>query len=419
MKKKISLIFMFLLMFLGLTKVNAYTYTLTSSSTTVTVGSTVRVTLNTNDVMGFYKITSSNPSVLAGNDGDSIENGNAYSKSFTFSAKSAGTATITVSPTSAGLNVYSTEEPLYTRSITINVVNKTTPSKIDVNKTYNKNNYLKSLSLDGYTLSPEFNKDTLEYSVTLEPGTESIVVNASQEESTSSIKGAGEISVSEGINTINVVVTAENGNERTYIIKASVEEKDPIEIKINNETYRVVKKENLIPDKEGYNKITVNINNFDIPALYNEVTKVTLVGLKDKEGSILLYSYDSRTGEYSEYQELKFDIMNLYVHEKKNSKYKKITIKINGIDVPAYKLDNIDDYYLLYATNTSTGYEGYYLYDKKENSAQRYDTTLLESLTKEKDKYLAIVIVLSSVCFLSMLFLLIEVNRDNKRKNEE
>ena len=58
------------------------------------------------------------------------------------------------------------------------------------------------------------------------------------------------------------------------------------------------------------------------------------------------------------------------------------------------------------------------LYDKLENSVQRYDTLLLNKVTKEKDKYLALVLVLSCVCFLTMLFLLIEVNRDNKRKNE-
>ena len=110
--------------------------------------------------------------------------------------------------------------------------------------------------------------------------------------------------------------------------------------------------------------------------------------------------------------------MNLYIHENKDSKYDKINIKINDIEVVAYKLDNLDDYYLLYATNTTTGNEGYYLYDIKENSVQRYDTTIIDKLTKDKDRYLSIVLVLSCVCFLSMLFLLIEVNKYNKLKNE-
>jgi len=82
------------------------------------------------------------------------------------------------------------------------------------------------------------------------------------------------------------------------------------------------------------------------------------------------------------------------------------------------KIKNVADYYLLYATNTSTGNEGYYLYDKLENSVQRYNSDMLNSLTEEKDKYFSLVLVLSSVCFLTMLFLLIQVNRSNKSKNE-
>ena len=74
-------------------------------------------------------------------------------------------------------------------------------------------------------------------------------------------------------------------------------------------------------------------------------------------------------------------------------------------------LSRIDDYYLLYATNAITGYEGYYLYDVKENSVQRYDTKILDDITFTKDKYFSIVLVLSCVCFLTMLFLLIEVNK--------
>ena len=75
----------------------------------------------------------------------------------------------------------------------------------------------------------------------------------------------------------------------------------------------------------------------------------------------------------------------------------------------------LNEYYLLYGTNTTTGYTGYYLYDKKENTVQRYNTDILDKVTKEKDKYLSIVIVLSCVCFLTMLFLLIEIN---KKRND-
>lgn len=302
------------------------------------------------------------------------------------------------------------------RSITINVVKKTTTPSVDVNKVYSKNNYLKSLDIEGYNITPEFNKDTFEYKLELEPGTEKINVTATKESSVAKVKGIGEIDITEGINTINIVVIAENGNERTYKIIANSPEKDPINVKINNKEYTVIKKKELINAKDGYEESTVKINTFDIPSLYNSVTKVTLVGVKDSEGNITLVSYDSKTGIYEDYNEFKFDLVNLYIREKEDSEYEKIDLKINGIKTTGYKLDGIEDYYLVYATNTITGYEGYYLYDVKENTAQRYTTILLDSVTHTKDKYFSIVLVLSCVCFLTMLFLLIEVNRDNKRE---
>ena len=414
MKKIILYLFISIMLLSINSAINAYNLTI-NSNTSTTVGKNVAVTVTASGLTGRTIISSSNSSVLNGYCDEWLENS---SYTCQFIANSSGTASIIatiMNPSDDDGNDLTD----ITRSIKITVNNKNTPSAIDVNKTYSKNNYLKSLNIEGYDLTPAFNKDTLEYSVTLNPGTENINVIATKEDGEASVKGSGEVNISEGINTINIIVTAENGNERTYVIKATVEEKDPIEVKVNNKKYRVVKKKELIGSKDGYTETTVNINNFDIPALYNEVTKVTLVGLKDEEGNIKLFAYNTSIGEYKEYKEFTFDLINLYIHEKKNSKYKKITIKINDEEVSAYKLEGIEDYYLLYATNTTTGYEGYYLYDAKENSVQRYDTTLLENISNEKDKYLNIVIVLSCVCFLSMLFLLIEVNRDSKRKNEE
>ena len=416
MKRKLIIIVILLItLFLKMGDIKAGSLSINGNNS-IYVNSPIIVTVKFNNIAGRFKISSSDQSVLSGGTEDFFDN---QTTTVTFAATKAGTATITVTPIGR-IGDYDNEE--YTggsRSITVNVVNRTTSPSINVNKTYNTNNYLTSLNIDGYEITPSFDKETLEYTVELNPGEEKININANVEDKTATVKGIGEISVSEGINTINVIVTAENGNERTYVIKANVEEKDPIIVTINNKKYRVIKKEELISDRDGYSRIKVNINDFEIPALYNEVTKVTLVGLKDEDGNISLYSYDSKTGEYSEYKEIKFDLMNLYIYEKNDSKYKKTSIKINDIEVPAYKINGLKEYYLIYATNTTTGNTGYYLYDSKENSVQRYNTTLLENITKEKDKYFALIIVLSCVSFLMMLFLLIEINKVTKLKNEE
>jgi hypothetical protein len=415
MKKIIYNILFIFLSFVCISTVNAGSLTINGGDS-VYVGNTITVSVNFNNIAGRFKITSSDQSILAGGNEDFYDNQTA---SFTFTAKSPGTVTVSVTPVGA-IGDYDNE--VYTggsRALTIRVVKKNTTPSVDVNKVYSKNNYLSGLSIDDYELSPEFNKETLEYEVELEPGTEKININTDLESRVASVRGDGEVSITDGVNTIEIVVTAENGNERVYKIIANSPEKDPINIKINKNKYTVVKRRELIGTKDGYEESEVKIEKFDIPALYNDVTKVTLVGIKDSEGNITLASYDSKTGVYELYNEFRFDLMNLYIHEKNDSEYEKTKIKINGLETTGYKLEGVTDYYLVYATNTITGYEGYYLYDIKENSVQRYDTTMLDVVKDEKDKFFSIVLVLSCVCFLTMLFLLIEVNKDNQRKNEE
>lgn len=409
MKKIKYLLFLLLItIFVGVNKVMAFSI---NANTTVYVGNSVKVTVEASGLIGRFDITSSNGNVLAGGDSKWLENS---SVDLYFTANQVGSATITVNATEVSDG--DGNEFTGSRSITINVIKKSTTKPIEINKTYSNNNNLKSLSIDGYELNPNFNKDTLEYTIELTPGTEKINVKAVAEHASASIKGAGEVQVSEGINTINVIVTAQNGNEKIYKITANMEEKDPIDVEINGKKYRVIKKRELIGTKDGYKEDTVKITDFDIPTLYNEVTKITLVGLKDSDGNIGLYAYDSKTGKYSIYKEYEFNRMNLYIHEDKKSPYTKKKIKINGEEVTAYKVEDLDDYYLIYATNTMTGHEGYYLYDVEENSVQRYNTYMIDKLMKEKDKYLSIVLVLSCVCFLAMLFLLIEVNKIRKMK---
>lgn len=84
----------------------------------------------------------------------------------------------------------------------------------------NPNNWLKNLSVDGYSLTPSFNvnKDQ-EYSIIVDAQTESIVINATTVSSKATIKGTGNIKLATGTNKLQIKVTAENGDVRTYILK--------------------------------------------------------------------------------------------------------------------------------------------------------------------------------------------------------
>lgn len=80
------------------------------------------------------------------------------------------------------------------------------------------NNKLRSLSVDGFTLTPTFNRDTTWYDLIVNQSVTSVNVNASAIDSNASTAGTGTVSLSGESTEINVVVTAQNGTKRTYTI---------------------------------------------------------------------------------------------------------------------------------------------------------------------------------------------------------
>lgn len=434
MKKYIKLfslsITLFLSIFLLNTSIKAASATISvKSNNSVVVGNTVKVTvtLSSSSSLGSWDFSIGYDTSLLRMTSSTAESGQRSvgyvsgsgqtSKTYTFNFKAlkSGTAKVYVN----NAEVYAFDESLMSVSKGSKSISIKTQAEIEAS--YSKNNYLKSLSVDGYELSPSFDKETLEYTVELDSTVESINVNASVEDSTASLIGGGEVSVVEGSNTIEIVVTAQNGNTRTYKITANVKEINPINVEVNNKKYTVVKRKSALTAPDNFTETTVVINNEEIPAFYNEITDYTVVGLKDEEGIVELFIYDLDSGKYTKYQELNFNSNKIFLLDAIDipKGLKETTITINEKEVKAYKFDDNSVYYIVYGINLNTGNKDFYMYDSEEYTIQRYDTTMIDKLTKEKDRYLSIVLVLSCVCFLSMLFLLIEVNKYNKIKNEK
>ena len=433
MKKYIKIfslvITLFLSIFLLNTSIKAASATISvKSNNSVVVGNTVKVTvtLSSSSSLGSWDFSIGYDTSLLRLTSSTAESGQRSvgyvsgkgqtSKTYTFNFKAlkSGTAKVYVN----NAEVYAFDESLMSVSKGSKSISIKTQAEIEAS--YSKNNYLKSLSVDGYELSPSFDKETSEYTVELDSTVESIKVNASVEDSTASLIGGGEVSVVEGSNSIELVVTAQNGNTRTYKIIANVKEVNPINVEVDNKKYTVVKRKSALSAPDNFKETTVVINNEEIPAFYNEITDYTVVGLKNEEGIVELFIYDLDSGKYTKYQELNFNSNKIFLLDAVNipNGLKETTIKINEKEIKAYKFDDNSIYYIVYGINLNTGNKDFYMYDSEEYTIQRYDTTMIDKLTKEKDRYLSIVLVLSCVCFLSMLFLLIEVNKYNKIKNE-
>jgi len=92
---------------------------------------------------------------------------------------------------------------------------------ISVEKAKSTNNNLKALWTDKGTLNPTFDKDTTEYNVEVENDVENITVSATKDDLRSTITGTGTYALEVGKNTIEVKVTSESGDEKTYTINVN------------------------------------------------------------------------------------------------------------------------------------------------------------------------------------------------------
>lgn len=402
------------LIFTSITKAGSLSL---SASTNVTTGSAVRVSVKINNLAGRFKVTSSDSSILSGGAEDFWES----TQTVTFTAKKAGRATITVTPLDVA-DFDTNGAFTSTRSITITVSggkNNTKNNTIDINKTYSSNNYLSSLSVEGHALSPEFNKEKTSYSLDLDSSVKTIMVSAKAEDSNANIKGTGEITLSEGKNVINITVVAENGNEKVYTINANVEDKNPINVKINKKNYTVVKNIDSLKMPQNYEPTTIKINEQEVPGFASEITGYILVGLKDKKGNINLYIYNPANGRYKLYTEISFNSISIQYFDPESipTGYKKYTMEIDNKKVSIYKKNKKSNYALIYGMNINNGDIGWYKYDIKDNTLQRFSDEEVSALSVLNNKYLITIIILSVSNLMLMLFILIlmiKIRKENK-----
>lgn len=378
-----------------------------AQNSSVQVGDTVKVTVTVSTVssvpLGAWEFSVGYDSKVLTYVSSTLENGltsagyassaNVHSKTYTltFKAKAAGTGSITIkNPLVVNFNT-DAQVPAAVSNATVNVVNpKPINSNSNSNKTSNSNsnsntnkeksksadNYLSSLNVSGgYKISPSFDKSKTSYSVSVPNDVRKIAVSAKANDDKATIYGLGAKNLKEGKNIINVVVVAENGNRRTYTINVFVKDKDPITVKVNNIDYSLVQKKEELEAPSGYTNTMVNISATDIPALRNDITKLTLVGLTDSEGNTNLYIYSDDS--YTLYKEYVFSGVRLFLTtpDKDNmlKKTKDIAITIDNDEVKGYQLDK-NTYPLIYGMNVETGEYNWYTYDSSEKTVQKYVT---------------------------------------------
>lgn len=298
------------------------------------------------------------------------------SYSYTFTALKSGSATF--KPVNASVLDYASTNECLSGVGSDTVVMKT---QAEIEESYSRNNNLGSLSVEGAELTPAFSPDITEYSATLPVDTTKAKVIATAQDSTASIQGGGELDVVDGLNKVEIVVTAQHGEKKTYIVNLTVQELDPVKVKVDNKDYTVVRKKGQVENiPTGFVESKITIENQEVVSYYSDITKITLLALKNSEGLVDLFIYDEKTKEFSTFNEAKSVGLNLIIldNEKEISGFVKTEFKYNNKTINGYKVDGgkDDNYYLVYAQNLESGGKYLYLYDSRENTFQRYFTDL-------------------------------------------
>ena len=480
----LSLVMAVMLVFTPAEHVYAQGLGLSVSSSSVAVGKTVKVTVSMpSGYFGTVVISSSDEGVLS-NGGDGVANigdaaGPEYptSRSFSFTAKAAGSCTIKayctvvgdaeandaggiitgastkVTVTSASSNNDSNSNKDNKDNSGSNTGNDSNANKDNENKEEKKssNASLGSLVISAGTLSPEFSAATKDYTATVDYSCSSLAVTANPADSKASVTSVtGNDSLEVGENTVSVVVTAEDGSTSTYNIVVTRRAEDDPEnadkqdnwkkFDINGTEWTMVNDipEDVVP--EGFEHSKTVIDGLEYNTLHGTFGDITLVYLQSESGNGL-FVYDAAQNTAYEFvrinSESHFIVVLLPKVDDVPEGYNEISLSIEGKGVAtAYQTkgektdDQTKDFYLIYAMNDN-GESGWYTYDSVDGTYMRTelstptvaqeenDTTKSELVPGIANKYLVLAAILVLIIIILALLLLVVIVKNKKRTANE
>lgn len=356
----------------------------------VSVGSTISVTFRASDdaMRWIYTISySGNLTLESGS--TSVSGSDAYGDSRThtliFRANEEGDAWVTAYKEN-GLVSTDFVEANASASVQFKVVSASSPSDgyhhddFD-NATPGKsgNNALSALTVSAGTLTPAFDPAVTEYTLSLPQGTEKITLTATPSDSNATVQGDGELALQEGENTLPLVVTAENGDTKTYTVTAKVAQAPTLFLSFSGAKLGVVKDVEGVTPPTGFTAAEpVSQGGDTLPLWVDANGKHTLVYLMDEKGVAGFYLYSRTEGVLSPYLPLAYG-GTTYIYTGIPSEkatvpgLKAATVEAFSQTLSGWRYEDaaLSDFVVLYLMDDGGQY-GYYTYDSKNATLQRF-----------------------------------------------
>lgn len=419
------------------------------SSKTVKPGDnvTVTVTLNADEGMYAYDISLSyNSSIVKYVSGAHVNSGGKVkivdsasgekSKSFSivFNTLKEGSAAFSVSAEYTGTSHTKTVTSSGSLSVKKQAVaSQSTTSKTPAKPSTNAN--LSALTLTGGTLTPDFNRNTTEYTVTVENSVATTEITATSADKNAKIEGAGTLNLEVGDNEHSIVVTAaDKKTTKTYKLKirrATVEETlalNPTATVIEGEMHHLKTDITEMPVPNGYKADTAVYNGIDVGVFKSEDEKYTLYPITNATTNVTeYYTYKALRDEFVPLKYVNIG-GNMYILLDYPESYEipkgyfETAVQIGDKTVNALCSEDeaLKDIYFLYCYQG--GVEQFFSYDATDASIQRSpDLTVkmdeqasmptgvkgIVYKFKALDKLTKILIVALAVCVVIIILLII------------
>ena len=355
-----------------------------AGQSTVSVGRTVAFTITVpagSEAWTYSVAYSANLTLESGDLAPMGFEGENRTNQLVFRANDTGTGSVWIS---AGSYCVSGVDYDASGSASVSIVSASTPDDSEPDYTPSTpgksgNNALSALTVSAGTLTPAFDPAVTEYTLSLPQGTEKLTLTATPSDSNATVQGDGELTLQEGENTLPLVVTAENGDTKTYTVTAKVAQAPTLFLSFSGAKLGVVKDVEGVTPPTGFTAAEpVSQGGDTLPLWVDANGKHTLVYLVDEKGVAGFYLYSRTEGVLSPYLPLAYGgatyIYTGIPSEKASVPgLKAATVEAFSQTLSGWRYEDaaLSDFVVLYLMDDGGQY-GYYTYDTKNATLQRF-----------------------------------------------
>lgn len=361
-----------------------------AGQSTVSVGRTVAFTITVpagSEAWTYSVAYSANLTLESGDLAPMGFEGDNRTNQLVFRANDTGTGSVWISAGSYCVRVEGKDKPDdydASGSASVSIVSASTPDDSEPDYTPSTpgksgNNALSALTVSAGTLTPAFDPAVTEYTLSLPQGTEKLTLTATPSDSNATVQGDGELTLQEGENTLPLVVTAENGDTKTYTVTAKVAQAPTLFLSFSGAKLGVVKDVEGVTPPAGFTAAEpVSQGGDTLPLWVDANGKHTLVYLVDEKGVAGFYLYSRTEGVLSPYLPLvcggaTYIYTGIPSEKAAVPGLKASTVEAFSQTLSGWRYEDaaLSDFLVLYLMDDGGQY-GYYTYDTKNATLQRF-----------------------------------------------